>query len=435
MAKENIIHAHIFGRRKRGEREEAKLLLFNPDGTEFVPGVGKLGPQGDPGPEGPPGPAGVPGGDTVQSMWSWQIVPASPPVDRGMIGAANLPPREATELITSSYDTDENDHLETLQALQSGDHIHLRVSVDPESWHIYEVTGPAIDQGSDTYSVPVVTDSGSPPNTAPTSTIDVLTAFQFVPRPGPQGPQGDPGLDGKDGEPGPQGLQGPQGEQGIVGPEGPQGPQGPAGPDGTGEAIAGPQGPQGEPGPQGPQGIQGPQGNLGSGVSAGGTTGQQLVKKSDTDYDTQWVNNTSGLTVVRKSVDEQVSNSATIQDDDQLQFQAISGMPYEVELLVIYSCISGVPDIKCELSEDATLRGSTIWVGLSRSDAAQELTTTDVGGDTAIFGTDTNKRVLRALGHHVGGGGFLKFRWAQNTPSSQPTIVHTGSVLRYRAIV
>ena len=46
---------------------------------------------------------------------------------------------------------------------------------------------PAVDQGADTYSVPVITDYGSPPNTAPTTTISVLTAFQFAPRPGPAG--------------------------------------------------------------------------------------------------------------------------------------------------------------------------------------------------------------------------------------------------------
>lgn len=35
---------------------------------------------------------------------------------------------------------------------------------------------------------------------------------------------------------------------------------------------------------------QGPQGEDGVGVPAGGTTGQYLIKKSDTDYDTEWSN-------------------------------------------------------------------------------------------------------------------------------------------------
>jgi hypothetical protein len=211
MAKENVILAHMFGRRRRGEREEVKMVLYNEDDTPFVPGsrgTGPAGPEGPEGPEGAPGPPGVPGGDTIQSVWSWQIAAASPPMERGEIGTTDPPPREATELITSSYDASGNGHLETLQALQAGDRIHLQISVDPESWHVYDVTGPAIDQGSDTYSVPVVTDSGSPPNTAPTETIDVLTAFQFAPRPGPPGPPGPKGDKGDPGPPGPKGDSG-----------------------------------------------------------------------------------------------------------------------------------------------------------------------------------------------------------------------------------
>jgi hypothetical protein len=49
----------------------------------------------------------------------------------------------------------------------------------------------------------------------------------------------------------------------------------------------GPQGPQGEPGANGKTGPQGPAGH---GVAAGGTTGQVLTKKSNTNYDTEWIN-------------------------------------------------------------------------------------------------------------------------------------------------
>ena len=56
----------------------------------------------------------------------------------------------------------------------------------------------------------------------------------------------------------------------------------------------GPQGPQGEPGADGKTGPQGP---AGPGVAAGGTTGQVLAKKSNTNYDTEWIDPTSGGTV------------------------------------------------------------------------------------------------------------------------------------------
>ena len=50
--------------------------------------------------------------------------------------------------------------------------------------------------------------------------------------------------------------------------------------------------PRGDTGPQGPAGKQGPAGApgpAGPGVATGGTTGQVLAKKSNTNYDTEWV--------------------------------------------------------------------------------------------------------------------------------------------------
>ena len=46
-----------------------------------------------------------------------------------------------------------------------------------------------------------------------------------------------------------------------------------------------------------PRGKTGPQGPAGPGVATGGTTGQVLAKKSNTNYDTEWINPTSGGTV------------------------------------------------------------------------------------------------------------------------------------------
>lgn len=123
--------------------------------------------------------------------------------------------------------------------------------------------------------------------------------------PGERGPQGPAGQDGAEG---PQGPKGDPGPQGPAGPEGPQGPEGPAGADGAPGAKGdpGPQGPPGEdgapgakgeqgpPGPAGQDGAEGPQGPAGPGVAAGGTTGQILRKKSDADYDTEWVTQQGG---------------------------------------------------------------------------------------------------------------------------------------------
>ena len=55
--------------------------------------------------------------------------------------------------------------------------------------------------------------------------------------------------------------------------------------------ITGPQGPQGARGATGATGAQGP---AGQGIPTGGMAGQVLVKRSGTDYDTNWATPTSG---------------------------------------------------------------------------------------------------------------------------------------------
>lgn len=47
-------------------------------------------------------------------------------------------------------------------------------------------------------------------------------------------------------------------------------------------------------GPKGDKGDVGPKGDVGEGVPSGGTTGQVLKKKSNNDYDTEWVNESGG---------------------------------------------------------------------------------------------------------------------------------------------
>lgn len=78
----------------------------------------------------------------------------------------------------------------------------------------------------------------------------------------------------------PAGRQGPAGPQGPVGATGAQGEQGPVGAAGA-------------EGPQGPAGAAGANGTNGQGVPTGGTTGQVLAKIDNTDYNTQWVTQTS----------------------------------------------------------------------------------------------------------------------------------------------
>jgi hypothetical protein len=90
---------------------------------------------------------------------------------------------------------------------------------------------------------------------------------------GPKGDTGQTGSTGAAGPPGSTGAQGPKGDQGATGNTGAQGPQGNPG----------------ATGPQGPQGPTGATGAAGVGVPTAGATGEKLQKKSNTQYDTEWV--------------------------------------------------------------------------------------------------------------------------------------------------
>ncbi len=143
-------------------------------------------------------------------------------------------------------------------------------------------------------------------------------------------------------------------------------------------------------------------------------------------------------TVITKASDESVASSTTLQDDDELLFTATSGKAFEFESVILYICPTGagVPDIKTQYAEDSTTtRGSYTVVGLSTADA--QITPTyfaTATGSNPTFGTDSTLRMLWFRGTHVGAGGSLKFRWAQNNSNVGSVTVKAGSVLRYRQL-
>jgi hypothetical protein len=92
------------------------------------------------------------------------------------------------------------------------------------------------------------------------------------------------------GEQGIQGEQGPQGAKGDKGDRGEQGIQGVKGDKGN----TGDQGPKGDTGATGPKGDKGDTGATGAGVAPGGSAGQVLAKIDSADYNTEWIDVTSG---------------------------------------------------------------------------------------------------------------------------------------------
>jgi len=210
-----------------------------PQGVEGDPGdPGAQGPQGVQGNPGPTGPQGATGTGILM---------------KGSVATVgNLPPSGNQQGDAYIVQADDSLHIWNGSAWISGGSIQ----------------GPPGSQGPQGIQGPqgVKGDTGN-------------TGAQGIQ--GPQGVKGDTGNTGATGADGPQGIQGTPGATGSQGPKGDKGDIGNTGPAGA-TGATGSQGPTGSTGPAGSQGPAGP------GVPAGGTTGLALVKKTATDYDTEW---------------------------------------------------------------------------------------------------------------------------------------------------
>ena len=225
-----------------------------------IPNIGKTGPQG---PQGEPGPAGErgPEGPQGEPGPAGEAGPRGPQGEPGPAGPKGDPGADGTSFkVLGRY--------ETLAELEAA--------------HPTGTEGDAYAVGSADSNAIYLWDT------------DKNAWISVGSLQGPQGPQGEPGPAGEIGPRGPQGEPGPAGEIGPQGPQGEPGPAGERGPEGP-QGLQGDPGPAGERGPQGPQGLQG---EPGPGVAAGGTTGQILAKKSNTNYDTEWIDNADGINEV-----------------------------------------------------------------------------------------------------------------------------------------
>jgi len=142
-------------------------------------------------------------------------------------------------------------------------------------------------------------------------------------------------------------------------------------------------------------------------------------------------------TTIIKAADQDVFSNTTGVDDTHLQFATAAGTMYVIEIYIIYASPvgGGVPDIKIVVGEDGTpSRGMMQANGFSTADNAQSSNLLANNGSLTAFGGAAAKRMILGRGAFLGNGGTMKFRWCQNTTSTDVTRVYAGSVLRYRAI-
>ncbi len=146
---------------------------------------------------------------------------------------------------------------------------------------------------------------------------------------------------------------------------------------------------------------------------------------------------------VRKTADESVTSSTTIQDDDHLFFTPILNTNYWITMFVIYEADAAY-DLKISWSvptgstfdyvSDAIGSGATTSAVFDVSRSAQ---IAPAGGTPSPGGIGAGKWatfLVRGVFKMGPNAGLFRFRWAQLASGAVPTIVHANSCLIARRL-
>lgn len=144
--------------------------------------------------------------------------------------------------------------------------------------------------------------------------------------------------------------------------------------------------------------------------------------------------------IIVKQVDENVTNSTTLQNDDELLFPILANVPTYYELTVLISSTSSAADFKCDfaLSTGSVTSAWRQHVGLGPT--TQVIQSGQVADITTVIQFATGTATTNVPAHRITGmilataNANLIFRWAQNTLDAAAVTVRAGSVLCYRTL-
>jgi hypothetical protein len=147
-----------------------------------------------------------------------------------------------------------------------------------------------------------------------------------------------------------------------------------------------------------------------------------------------------GISVfVRKTGDESVTNSTTLQDDDHLYYSLPANSMWETEILLQATTFGSYGGIRVALEGPS---GATLSVSTEVKDFGTggdyfsgwiyAFGTPFVAGSTDLGGYPTNVGFVRIQGLvSVGGAsGTFKLQWAQGSADTWPTFVHANSYMK-----
>ncbi|MGI5169881.1 hypothetical protein ACQEU3_36565, partial [Spirillospora sp. CA-253888] len=147
----------------------------------------------------------------------------------------------------------------------------------------------------------------------------------------------------------------------------------------------------------------------------------------------------------RKTADETVNNSNTLQNDNHLVVALAANATYVVDLMLIYESASAVPDLTIGFSIPAGATWKWVPRGLSPTDAEQSTgqqagyirMPLATGTTSRSIGTQAGQELVvtpKGIIRTGGSAGNLQLMWAQTTQTAENTVIKTDSHMHARRV-
>ena len=137
------------------------------------------------------------------------------------------------------------------------------------------------------------------------------------------------------------------------------------------------------------------------------------------------------MSLIVKEADETVTNSNTVQDDNELLFAVAANEVWQFEGVLLLSA-HPTPDFRVTFTGPTGAVGS--FAAAYSTGALDESVSSDALGNVLSFAAASQGTVLRFWGgiHNGANAGNLQLKWAQNTPDANNTKVLAGSYIKYQ---
>jgi hypothetical protein len=142
----------------------------------------------------------------------------------------------------------------------------------------------------------------------------------------------------------------------------------------------------------------------------------------------------TATTTARKTADESVTNSTTLQNDNDLSMQVDAGKTYVVEGILFASSTSATPDIKIAFT---TPSGSDVAIGYLSNGGSSDggmLQAANVASERMQIPSNTAVPIIIRGTIVAGASGTLQLQWAQFALNANAVVLKRGSYLKIEEI-